>query len=294
MRIVVTLHSMEEMDKMSSLGADVFLVNSDCLTAKAIKCFSDQEIVTIIGKAHQMGKLVYVNLNTIIHEPDLLVLDTFLSFLASTDIDSIVCFDLSVVALADHHGLVSKIIYQPGTMNTNSYDPWFFRKLQIKGITLSKDITLSEQIAIGENYQGIEISIVGHGYTFLFYSKRLLLKSYFDYCGKKMLFFRSDDTFRLVEDKRPDAMYPIFEDRFGTHVFRSYKLQSFNEIKVLRPYLSDFFIERIFIDDAEYYASIEAYGDETKIRAFISRYGNSYDSGFYYHRDQKCEGRDHI
>ncbi|MFA5381314.1 MAG: hypothetical protein WC296_05185, partial [Candidatus Izemoplasmatales bacterium] len=65
MRIVVTLHSMEEMDKMSSLGADVFLVNSDCLTAKAMKCFSDQEIVTIIGKAHQMGKLVYVNLNTI-------------------------------------------------------------------------------------------------------------------------------------------------------------------------------------------------------------------------------------
>ncbi|MDD3126679.1 MAG: U32 family peptidase [Candidatus Izemoplasmatales bacterium] len=291
MRIVVTLHSLLEMKQMSALGADVFLVNSDCLSTKTMKCFSKMDIATIIEEAHQINKLVYVNLNTIIHEPDIPILEAFLSFLAATNIDGIVCFDLSVVALAEQYGLNDKIIYQPGTMNTNSYDPWFFRKLKIKGITLSKDITLAELIAIGENYQGMEISLVGHGYSFLFYSKRLLLKSYFEYRGKPVPNLSNCDGFRLIENQRPEEMYPIYEDGFGTHIFRSRKLQSFNEVKVMRPYLSDFFVDRMFIEDEEYYASIGAYKDETNELLFLNRYGNSYDSGFYY---QKNKERDHI
>jgi putative protease len=224
-----------------------------------------------------------------IHENLLSVLDDFLAFLSRIHVDGIVCFDLSVLAMAEKNGLADLIIYRPGTMNTNSYDPWFFRKLKIKGLTLSKDITLEELISIGEDYQGMEISLVGHGYLFLFYSKRPLLKDYFEYKHAKTDFL-NDESFRLAEQARHGEYYPIYEDKFGTHIFRSKKLQSFNEIKVMRPYLSDLFIERMFLADTEYFEAIAAYCDERLEASFLTRYGHGYDSGFYYTKTAPKKG----
>jgi len=292
MRIVATLYDIEEIPGLSALGADAFLVHPAELSCKTRRSFSRPELMEILRRAHRFGKPVYVHLNRMIHEPDLPVLDDFMHFLSGTAIDGIVCFDLSVLALAQTHGLVGKVIYRPGTMNTNSYDPWFFRKLHLKGITLSKDITLSELISIGENYQGMEISVVGHGYLFLFYSKRPLLRNYFIHKDVKMAGFLGDESFRLVEKSRPEDWYPIFEDAAGTHIFRAKKLQSFNEIKVLRPYLADLFVDRLFQKDDEYFAAIQAYADETKESAFLQTFGSECDSGFYYQKTLWKKGDD--
>jgi putative protease len=292
MRIVATLTDIREIPVLSALGADVFLVHPADLSCKARRTFSNPELLAIFEQAHQAGKRVYVHVNRIIHEPDLSALEDFLSFLAGTDVDGIVCFDLTVLAVAENYGLAGKIIYQPGTMNTNSYDPWFFRKLRIKGITLSKDITLSELISIGENYQGLEISVVGHGYLDLFYSKRPLLRNYFIHKNQKAPGYLGDESFRLVEKARPDDRYPIYEDAGGTHIFRSGKLQSFNEIKVIRPYLTDFFVDRMFLEDEEYFAALAAYADETKEAEFLRKFGFGYDSGFYYQKALLKKGGD--
>ena len=292
MRIVVTLYDIDEIQRMAAMGADVFLVPTHELSTKTRSAFSMDELAAVIQKVHQVGKLAYINLNTMIHEENLPALDAMLSHLSTLDVDGIVCFDLTVLTEATRFDLAKKIIYRPGTMNTNSYDPWFFHKLQIKGLTLSKDITLEELVAIGENYQGLEISVVGHGYLFLFYSKRPLLKNYFDHRGISVAGTRNSESLRLIEKSRKTDLYPILEDRFGTHIFRAKKLQSFNEIKVLRPYLADFFIERIFLDDTEYYASIAAYADESAEPDFLRTYGREYDTGFYYQKTLVTKGVD--
>jgi len=61
---------------------------------------------------------------------------------------------------------------------------------------------------------------------------------------------------------------------------------------VLRPYLADFFIERIFLDDTEYYASIAAYADESAEPDFLRTYGREYDTGFYYQKTLVTKGVD--
>lgn len=290
MRFVSTLYHQSEIGLLATLGTDVYLVNTVELSTKAPHAFSRAEIVTLIDLIHAIGKKIYIHLNTMIHEGDLPVLSDYLDFLALQDIDGIVCFDLSVLAMAAEKNLAAKVIYRPGTLNTNSYDPWFFRKMKIKGITLSKDITLEELISIGENYQGMEISIVGHGYLFLFYSKRPLLLDYFEYKKQHISDFLNNESFRLQEKSRKEGLYPIYEDAFGTHIFRAKKLQSFNELNVMRPYLADFFLERIFYDDQEYYASIAAYQDELKETSFLNTYGREYDSGFYYTKTKTAKG----
>lgn len=290
MRIVATLYSSDEIEKLADLGADVFLLNTDELSTKAPHTFSKDQIVEITRKIHRMKKLVYLNLNTMIHEEDLPVVSDYLDFISSIEIDGIVCFDLTILALARGKNLTDKIIYRPGTLNTNSYDPWFFRKMKIKGITLSKDIPLSDLINIGENYQGMEISVVGHGYLFLFYSKRPLLPDYFEYSHLNDISYLKDESFRLQERSRNTLNYPIYEDRFGTHVFRAKKLYSFHELQVLKPYLADFFIERIFYTDEEYYASLDAYHIEQKKKDFLRLYGKDYDSGYYYTKTLTVKG----
>lgn len=290
MRIVATLYHSDEIDKLADLGADVFLLNTNELSTKAPHSFSQSQIKEITHKVHQMNRLVYLNLNTMIHEADLPLVSEYLDFISRIDIDGIVCFDLTILALARDKNLTDKIIYRPGTLNTNFYDPWFFRKMKIKGITLSKDIPLTDLINIGENYQGIEISVVGHGYLFLFYSKRPLLLDYFEYSHLKDIPFLKDESFRLRERSRNTLEYPIYEDEFGTHVFRAKKLMSFYELQVMRPYLSDFFIERIFYSDEEYYASVDAYHADQKKADFLQLYGKDYDSGYYYTRTLTVKG----
>jgi putative protease len=292
MRIVATLYGIHEIEPMTARGVDVFLVNTQELSTKTPSAFSHGEITELTQIIHRLGKQVYLNLNAMILEDDLPILEEMLGFISHLGVDGIVCLDLTVLATATRFGLAEKIIYRPGTMNTNSYDPWFFRKLHIKGLTLSKDITLEELVSIGENYQGMEISVVGHGYLFLFYSKRMLLKTYFDYRNLAVSGYRNSEGFRLIEKSRKQDLFPILEDRFGTHIFRSKKLQSFNEINVLRPYLSDVFIERLFLDTAEYLEAIDAYLDETKEDGFMARYGREYDSGFYYQKTTATKGVD--
>jgi len=136
LRLVSTLYHQSEIGLLANLGTEVYLVNSDELSTKAPHTFSRSEIVSLIALIHAIGKKIYIHLNTMIHEQDLPVLSDYLDFLAGQDIDGIVCFDLSVLAIAAEKNLAHKIIYRPGTLNTNSYDPWFFRKMKIKGITL--------------------------------------------------------------------------------------------------------------------------------------------------------------
>ncbi|MCK5731922.1 MAG: U32 family peptidase, partial [Tenericutes bacterium] len=204
-------------------------------------------------------------------------------------VDGIVIGDLSVYVLAKNIGIEHLIIYQPGTMNTDSYSKEYFSQRKIKGITLSREITLDEIRLICTNKSGIEISLVIHGYLDMFYSKRKLLTNYIIHKGIEGKKLKNNYELRLNEEIRPNDFYPIFEDKFGTHIFRSHKLLSADEFDDFKEIIDLFFIERIFLSDKEYYDSIKLYSKKITKTEFLSKY-NSYDSGFYYKRTEKIKG----
>jgi putative protease len=193
------------------------------------------------------------------------------------------------MVLADEFGLKNKVIYQPGTMNTSSFDNEYFFLKQIKGITISKEITLEEIKKIFENKK-TELSLVGHGYLDMFYSKRKLISNYFIYKSNDKKNIVDNDSFKLKEEMRPDSFYPILEDEAGTHIFRDKALNSFAEFNELKMGLDDFFIERIFMSDEEYYDSIAAYQDQSLVEEFLIKYQDNYNKGFYYQYTEKLKG----
>ncbi|OQX93917.1 MAG: hypothetical protein B6I17_00700 [Tenericutes bacterium 4572_104] len=280
MNIVARLKDVLEIEKLSQLKVDIILLDT-FFSVRVLKRFDLKEIEEIVLTCKNYNIKTYISINKMIHEEDLKSLKLFLEELKTLDIDGIVIGDLTVYVQAKQIHLESKIIYQPGTMNTETYSVEYFEKHPIKGVTLSREITLDEIKKILLYETKLELSIIGHGYLDMFYSKRKLLTNYFKYkniSGKKII---DNYNYRLNEEIRPNDFYPILEDNYGTHIFRSHKLISYNEIQIIKSKITDFYIERLFMEDEEYFDSIKLYNGSIGIDSFLNIY-NNYDSGFYY------------
>ncbi len=289
MRLVARLKTIEEAAKLSQMGIDAFLLDTK-LSTKKIANYNLDDLDGIIRRLSKTKKAIYVLVNKMIHEQDLQDLDILMRYLKTVPIQGILASDMTVYVVAKEYGLDHLIIYQPGTYNTNTYDLAYFNDLKIKGITLSKEITLAEIEKIANKEHHIELSLIGHGYLDMFYSKRKLLTNYARHKHLNKVELKDNYLLRLEEEIRKDEFYPILEDDAGTHIFRSKKLWSFSEFSELTEIIDEMFIERIFLDDEEYYEAIKAYKNEALRPDFIAKYASEYDSNFYYLYTEKLKG----
>ncbi|MBN2541035.1 MAG: U32 family peptidase [Bacilli bacterium] len=292
MQFVARLKTASEIETLHQLGVDVFSVDTKLAIHKLMENQSS-DIEAIAKIANSLGRKVYLNINKMIHEEDLGSLQVLLEDAKRIGIDSIVINDMTVYVIAKQLGLESKIIYQPGTMNTDSYSVEYFQNHPIKGITLSREITLNEIRKIAGKAHDLELSLIGHGYLDMFYSKRKLLTNYFKHKNIIGREITNKHSYRLNEEIRADDFYPIIEDEFGTHVFRSRKLITFQELETLEPVLSDFFLERLFLEDEEYYDSIRLYKGVITEEEFLGKY-SGYESGFYYLPTELIKGDSNV
>lgn len=290
MRIVATLKSIDEIDKLAQMNVGAFLLQTNFLTAKSIFPFTKKELRDAVNEIHKRQKRAYVSLNTMIHEDMIQDLDEAILYFKDIQVDGIVCYDFTVALVAQKHNFQSKVIYQPGTYNTNEYDPTFLAQFGLLGYTISREVTLEDIIKIAENETDLEVSYVGHGYLDMFYSKRPLLRNYQTYIEKPALPLFENKSLYLIEKQREKEHFPIYEDRFGTYIMRPKKLASFQELGVLKPYLADFFIERYGISDEEYYDAISSYDTFDSGTTFMEKYHDTYDSGFYYLQTERRKG----
>ena len=288
MKFVARLKSISELNQLRQLHVDVVWLDTE-FSVRKIHSFSLSEIQQITLQAKELGMETYVSINKMIHESDIPSLKEFLRELQAIEITGIIISDLTVHVLSKDLNMDHLIIFQPGTLNTDSYTLEYFMKHPLKGITISREITLTEIQVILKQNTSLEVSLVGHGYLDMFYSKRKLITNYFIHKGIKGNKITNHQGFRLNEEMREDDFYPIIEDEFGTHIFRSHKLISFQEVETIKENLSDFFFERLFMSDEEYFDSIRLYHNELELDTFLHDYEN-YDSGFYFKPTEMIKG----
>lgn len=275
--------TIEEMDKLHQLGIDIFCLDT-VFTTKRIALFQVDDIEEAV---HKYPNQIYILINRMIHEGDLSTLNSYLNAFKNMAIKGIVINDLTVFVLAKQHGLEHLIIYQPGSFNTDTFSEVYLSQRRIKGITLSREITLEEIKHFGST--GLELSLIGHGYLDMFYSKRKLVTNYLIHKQIQGLDLQNNYDLRLNEEIRENEFYPIFEDAFGTHIFRSKKLISYDEIDELEPIITDLYLERIFLSDQEYYDTILLYNNILTKTEFLKKY-KDFDTGFFYKRTEKIKG----
>ncbi len=287
MKIAVTPFNVSSIKLLSEHGADIFILGNDEFANRLVHSFSTKEIKEANQLIKSLNKEIYISLNLIAHNKDLDKIKSFLNLLKELDVNGIIFGDTAVYQLAKKLNLQQILIYNPETLNTNYYDPTFWHEKGIKGLTISKEITL-EDITIIAKDSKIEISLIGHGHLNMFHSRRPLIENFFKYTNEEYEEFIENRNLRIVEEIRNES-YPIFQDNHGTHIFRDKALESYREITKLKTILNVFIIDGIFkdttylINTLNNYTKIFLATDQENTAFSISNLSRKdHDSGFFY------------
>ena len=287
MKLAVTPFNAICIKELSECGADIFILGNDQYANRLVYSFSTLEMAAANKLIKSLNKEIYINLNLIVHNNDLNKVSEFLDFVSELDVDGIIFGDLGVYQLAKRKGIESKLIYNPETLNTNHYDPLFWHNKSIKGLTISKEITLEEVKEISKNCE-IEISLIGHGHLNMFHSRRPLIENFFKYTNSEYDEYMENRKLRIVEEIR-DESYPIFQDSHGTHIFREKSLESYQEVNVLKNSIQVFIIDGIFRDTNYLVETTKNYKQllttpnyDLKAKELSKLYEIDHDSGFLY------------
>ncbi len=287
MKLAVTPFDVVSIKQLSDSGAGIFIIGNEQFANRLVNSFSTIEISEANKLIKSLNKEIYINLNLIIHNKDLEDVEEFLNFVMELNVDGIIFGDLSVYQLSKKIGLEGKLIYSPETLNTNYHDPVFWKRKAVKGLTISKEITLDDIEEIASN-SDIEISLIGHGHLNMFHSRRPLIENFFKYTNSEYKEHTDNRNLRLVEEIRNES-YPIFQDLHGTHIFRDKSLESYREVNKLSHLLGVFVIDGIFkdtlylVEALKNYKSILSSKDyEEKAKVISKKYEKDHDSGFLY------------
>jgi putative protease len=284
MKIAVTPIGIDSIKELSSNGADIFLVgNKEFANRLAYSC-STEEITDANDVIKSLKKEIYIVINMIVHNENLNDLKDFLYLIKGLEVDGIIFGDLAIYQLAKNINIENLLIYSPETLNTNYYDPIFWSKQNIKGLTISKEITIEDIKQISKD-KPLEISLIGHGHLNMFHSKRPLIENFFKFTNKEHDEYIENRNLKVIEEIRNES-YPIFQDNQGTHIFRDKSLESFKEVNTLSNYLNVFIIDGIFKDNEYLNKTVKHYhnllNNIGNAEDISKLYEGDHDSGFLY------------
>ena len=250
--------------------------------------FEANQIEGYVKRAHAKGKKAYLSMNAIHHEPELASLESTFESLSGIPFDALYFADLAVYEVAGDYGLVHKLIYYPETYVTSTLDMRFWEEQSVKSAVLSREMTLEDIKVISQESQ-IGVSIIGHGYLNMFHSKRRLIKTFLNHVKRHDAQDTFNKPYTIIEEIREEE-YPIYQDEFGTHIFREKPLSSMDVFATLAPLVSDFIIDTQFYTPGRIETIVDDYirlqngesVDETKYA--------DHDDGFYFKKTVYRQG----
>lgn len=246
MKKLITLHDMINLEMVLEY-VDGIIVGQDTYGTRLTHSFSDEELFSIMGEAHEREKEVFLMANQMMTDEQLERFGSWLLQFRNQPITGVIVADLGAIITLNEHGFQGRAIYNPETLATNDYDFNDLTRLDVMGVYAAKEITLSDLTRIGTHKQ-VKMFMVGHGHLNMFYSKRQLIQNYMDFLAEPSRFHGKQNV-TLIEENRKEEPYPILEDDAGTHVFRSQVMHVMHHLDELSEWLDYMVIDTLFKDD---------------------------------------------
>ncbi|HHV72181.1 MAG TPA: U32 family peptidase [Clostridia bacterium] len=199
-----------------------------------------------INFAHQHGVKVYVTVNIIPHNEDLVDLPNYLKLLSKLRVDAIIVSDPGVIRIAKETVPDLPLHLSTQANCTNWAAAKFWADQGISRIILARELSLKEIKEIRSKLPDIQLETFVHGAMCISYSGRCLLSNYLagrdanrGECAQACRW-----NYRLMEEKRPGEYLPVFEDERGTYIFNSKDLNMLEYIpQLVRAGINSFKIE---------------------------------------------------
>ena len=169
--------SLEKLKVAVLYGADaVYLGGQKFGLRQASDNFTAHELKEGVEFAHSHGSLVYVVLNSFLHDKDLEELPEFLTLLSELKVDAVIVSDLGVITeIQKHSNLVVHLSTQASCLNIESAKLW--KKMGVTRIVLGREVTIAEAKKI-KNETGLEIEMFVHGSMCMAFSGNCVISNY--------------------------------------------------------------------------------------------------------------------
>lgn len=229
--------SFEKMVTAIHYGADAVYCGGKQYSLRAHAAnFSEEEMQKAVEFAHTKNVKVYVTVNILAHQEDLLSLEKYLRYLQDIEVDGVIISDPGILMLARETIPEVPIHLSTQANVTNRGSAKFWEAQGVARLNLARELSLPEITAI-RTWLGpaTQVELFVHGALCIAYSGKCLLSYYFTgrdanrgECAQPCRY-----KYVLQEEKRPDQYFPMDEDEHGTYIFNSRDLCLLNRLPQL-------------------------------------------------------------
>lgn len=208
-------------------GADAVYFAGDMFGMRAAAGnFTVEEIFEAVAYTHARGARAYLTVNTMPRTAEYPALRDYLTSLRGSGIDALIVSDLGVLETAKELLPEAELHISTQASSVSVADVRAWRALGASRVVLARELTLDEVAAIVRAVPDTEIECFIHGAMCVSYSGRCLLSNFFTgrdsnrgACAQPCRW--NYRTLEVVEEKRPDAPMPLYEDKDGTFIMSS-------------------------------------------------------------------------
>lgn len=206
-------------------GADAVYLGGEAFgMRKASKNFTLDQIREGVLFANERGKKVYVTLNIVPHDKDMVGLEEYARELEEVGVDAFIVSDPGMFTVIKRTTPNMEIHISTQASVTNYETIMFWYGLGVRRIVLARELSLEEITNITSKLpEDMDIECFVHGAMCMSYSGRCLISNYMTGRDANMGDCAQPCRYKyhVVEEKRPGQYFPIEEHEEGTFLFNS-------------------------------------------------------------------------
>ena len=288
-------------------GADaVYLGGKNFGMRAGTNNFTNEEMIEGLAYAHEHGAKAYVTCNIAPTDIEIDLIPEFFKFLEEIKVDGVIIADLGVMALANEYApsIDIHMSTQAGIVNHATANQLY--KMGAKRIVLARELSFEQIKKIRDNTpEDLEIEAFVHGAMCMAFSGRCLISQYMinrdgnrGECAQPCRW-----GYHLVEEKRPNEYYPVYENESGTYIMNSKDMCLIEYIdKLAEAGITSFKLEGrakasyyvAIVTNAyrhamdEYFANPTNYGCPDWIKDEVTKVSHRhYSTGFYFGKPEE-------
>ena len=145
-------------------GADaVYLAGESFGLRKASKNFTNEQLKEATDFVHKNGKKIYITLNIIPHNDDLVGLEDYVQTLVEIGVDALIVADAGIYSTVRSVSKEIEVHLSTQASVTNYKTVKFWRDLGVKRIVLARELSLEEINLIHNKVPDVDIEVFVHG-----------------------------------------------------------------------------------------------------------------------------------
>ena len=186
--------------------------------------FEFEQLVRAVEEAHAKGVKVYLTCNTLPRNNEMPFFERFVREAVEAKVDALIVADIGLLMLIKKYAPDMEIHISTQTGIVNYVTARELYNMGAKRVVLARELCLDEIAEIrAKTNSDLDIECFVHGAMCVSFSGRCLLSQYLvgrdpnrGECAQPCRW-----SYHLVEEKRPNEYYPIFEDEKGTYILNA-------------------------------------------------------------------------